>query len=163
MNISERITEIKEYFKEMQVRTVNGKQVVYVIAAFPNGWVIDSSVEKSFNVTVLPLENTNEYAFCCDIEDGEEIVFDAISYCVSKMKNAIERAKLLGEKTRELKELFSDESVPVEKLKQLTFTFPDTTLPTLNAVQETIKASIEEEKKDDNNKKKEEKEVKNNE
>lgn len=162
MSINERISEIKEYFKEMQVRTVADKQVIYVIVNFPNGWVIDSTVEEQFNVTVLPLKNSNEYAFCCDIDDGENIVFDAISFCISKMKNAIERAKLLAEKTKELKEMFSDDNVSIDKLRQLSFTFSCTDENQVNLLNEITKHNVIDEKNSEN-KKKEENEIKNNE
>jgi len=162
MSINERISEIKEYFKEMQVRTVADKQIIYVIVNFPNGWVIDSSVEEKFNVTVLPLKNSNEYAFCCDIDDGENIVFDAISFCISKMKNAIERAKLLAEKTKELKEMFSDDNISIDTLRQLSFTFSCTDENQVNLLNEITKSNVIDEKNSEN-KKKEENEIKNNE
>jgi hypothetical protein len=164
MSINDRITEIREYFKEMQVRSVDNKQIIYVIVKLPSGWVIDSTVEQEYHVSVLQLERQNEYAFCCEIEYGEEEVFNAIIFCIKKMQNAIERAKLLAEKTKELKELFSDENTPIEKLKQLTFTFMDTSdtfLPQNPSIIQEMVSGVRITDEKEENKKKEEKNVKN--
>ena len=121
MDLQEKINEIKDYFKEMQILTVDGKQIMYVIVSFPNGWVIESDLDKRYNITIL--KNEHDYVFCCDIADGTDSVFNAINHSINKMKDVIERANLLAEKTRELKGLFSDESIPVEQLKTLRFVY----------------------------------------
>ena len=41
MGIKDRIKKLGNYFKEMQIVTLDGKQVIYVIVNFPYGWVID--------------------------------------------------------------------------------------------------------------------------
>lgn len=126
MGIKERINKIATYFKEMQIVTLNdGKQVIYVIVAFPNGWVIDEDIEKKFDVTVQRGEYAGEYFFCGEIDNGEGIVFDAIEYNIEKMKEAIERAQLLSEKTLELRRLFEDESISIEKLRTLKIVYDE--------------------------------------
>ena len=43
------------------------------------------------------------------------------------MQEAIERAKLLAEKTKELKELFEDENTSIAKLRTIKFAFDEVT------------------------------------
>lgn len=121
MYISERISEIKDYFKEMQIKTVENRPVVYVVVDFPYGWIIDDKVEEKYNVTVL--KQNGSYVFACDSVDGENCVFDAIIYCVTKMKDAIERSTLLKEKVNELKDIFADETIPINSLRDLKFSY----------------------------------------
>lgn len=128
MKIKDRIKNISEYFRQMQVTSVNGEQVIYVIVEFPRGWIIDEEIEKKFNISILQGSNPNEYFFCADIDLGEEVLFDAIEYNISKMKDAIERAKLLQIKTKELSEMFQDESISIQQLRTLKFIFDETDL-----------------------------------
>ena len=123
MNIKQRIEKIQQYFKEMQIVTVEGKQVIYVVVNFPRNWIIDEEIEKKFGITVSQGTNVTEYYFCTDIDSGEDVLFDAIDYNIDKMKEAIERAQLLAAKTRELKELFENESVTIEELRTLEFVY----------------------------------------
>ena len=119
MGITDRIKKLGNYFKEMQIVTLDGKQVIYVIVNFPSGWVIDEEIEEKFNVTVSEGEYNEEFDFCTEIDNGEEKVFDAIDYNIEKMKEAIERAQLLSEKTKELKQLFENESITLSQLRNL--------------------------------------------
>jgi hypothetical protein len=119
MKIKERIDRIKTYFKEMQIVTIEDKQVIYVIVAFPNGWVIDDKITEKFDVAVQRGEYSGEYFFCGEIDKGEELVFDAIEYNIERMKEAIERAQLLSEKTLELRKMFEDESITISQLRSL--------------------------------------------
>jgi len=125
MNIKDRINKLGGYFKEMQITSLNDTHVIYVVVRFPNGWIVDESVEEKFNVTVGNGGSKNEYYFCSEIENGEDHIFDAVDYCITKMKDAIERAQLLSQKTTELKDMFEDETIPLSKLKTLSFTFSD--------------------------------------
>ena len=88
MEIKDRIKSLGKYFKTMQVASVDGQQVVYVVVEFPNGWSIGDDIEEKFKVTIANGENPNEYYFCGDIENGFESVFDAIEYNVDMMKEA---------------------------------------------------------------------------
>lgn len=119
MGIKERISKIGTYFKEMQIVTIDGKQVIYVVVSFPHGWVIDDEIEEKFDVTVSSGDILGEYYFCVEMEVGEEKVFDAIEYNIEKMKEAIERAQLLSEKTKELRLMFEDESITLTQLRNL--------------------------------------------
>lgn len=119
MGIKERISKIGTYFKEMQIVTIDGKQVIYVVVSFPHGWVIDDEIEEKFDVTVSSGDILGEYYFCVEMEVGEEKVFDAIEYNIEKMKEAIERAQLLSEKTKELRLMFEDENITLTQLRNL--------------------------------------------
>jgi hypothetical protein len=119
MGIKERISKIGTYFKEMQIVTIDGKQVIYVVVSFPHGWVIDDEIEEKFDVTVSSGDILGEYYFCVEMEVGEEKVFDAIEYNIEKMKEAIERAQLLSEKTKELRLMFEDENITLAQLRNL--------------------------------------------
>lgn len=123
MNIKERIKNIKEYFKEMQIVTIEDEQIIYVVVKFPHGWVIDSDVEIKYNVTVEEGNAPNEYYFSTDIESGENVIFDAIEYNVEKMKDAIERAQLLKQKMIELKNIFENDEITLDELRHLKFSY----------------------------------------
>jgi hypothetical protein len=123
MGITDRIKKLGNYFKEMQIVTIDGKQVIYVIVKFPYGWVIDEEIEEKYNVTVSAGEYNDEFYFCTEMDNGEENVFEAIEYNIEKMKEAIERAQLLSEKTKELKRLFENESITLTQLRGLKITY----------------------------------------
>lgn len=126
MSIKQRIENIKEYFKEMQIVTIDGEQVIYVIVNFPYGWVIDELLETKFQVTVQEGEYPNEFYFATNIDNGENKVFDAIEYNIEKMKDAIERAQLLKMKIAELKDIFQNENITLSELRTLKFTWDKT-------------------------------------
>lgn len=128
MSIAERIKKIEPYFKEMQIITVEKEPVIYVVVDFPYGWVIDEELESKFNISISKGEYNGEFYFCSEIKNGEEIVFDAIEYNIEKMKEAIERAQLLSEKTKTLKELFEDESISILQLRNLKFVYDEDTI-----------------------------------
>ena len=137
MTIKERIGKIKEYFKEMQIVTVDGEQIIYVIVNFPYGWVIDESIETKFDVTVQEGEYTTEFYFATNIDNGEGKIFDAIEYNIEKMKDAIERAQLLKAKIAELKEIFQNDNISIGKLRTLKFTWDEDIL-----LEDTIEGHI---------------------
>lgn len=124
MAIKDRIQKISSFFREMQISTVDGESVIYVVVEFPYNWVIDDDIEKKFDVQITNGTNPNEYYFYTSIENGEDRIFDAIEYNISKMKEAIERATLLSKKTLELKALFEDETISLEQLRNLKIMFP---------------------------------------
>lgn len=126
MSIKDRIKKIETYFKEMQIVTIDGKQVIYVIVSFPYGWVVNEKINSQFDVTVQQGEYNGEYYFCTEIDNGEEKVFDAIELNIEKMKEAIERAKLLSEKTIQLKKIFEDENVTIDELRNLEISYHKT-------------------------------------
>ena len=126
MSIKERIEKIKEYFKEMQIVTIDGEQVIYVIVNFPYGWVIDEMLETKFDVSVQEGEYPTEFYFATSIDNGENKIFDAIEYNIEKMKDAIERAQLLKTKIAELKDIFQNENITLSELRTLKFTWDKT-------------------------------------
>lgn len=128
MSIKQRIENIKEYFKEMQIVTIDGEQVIYVIVNFPYGWVIDELLETKFQVTVQEGEYPTEFYFATNIDNGENKVFDAIEYNIEKMKDAIERAQLLKAKIAELKDIFQNENITLPELRSLRFKWDKTML-----------------------------------
>ena len=54
-------------------------------------------------------------------EISKDVLFDAIEYNIEKMKSAIERAQLLTTKIKELREMFENEDISLEKLRSLKF------------------------------------------
>ena len=137
MSIKERIEKIKEYFKEMQIVTIDGEQVIYVIVNFPYGWVIDEMLETKFDVSVQEGEYPTEFYFATSIDNGENKIFDAIEYNIEKMKDAIERAQLLKTKIAELKDIFQNENITLSELRTLNFTWDKDIL-----LENTIKGEI---------------------
>lgn len=137
MSIKEHIKKIKDYFKEMQIVTIDGEQIIYVIVNFPQGWIIDEMLEHNFNVSVQQGEYPSEYYFATNIENGEDEIFKAIEYNIEKMKDAIERAQLLKIKVAELKEIFQDDKININKLRTLKFTWDED-----NILENTIKGEV---------------------
>lgn len=123
MEIKDRIAKLGEYFKEMQITTLKGKQVIYVVVSFPQGWIIDENISEKYNVLVKEGQTEGDFYFVTEIENGESTVFDAIDYSIKCMKDAMERAKLLNEKVKELKAIFENENITLEELKTLTITY----------------------------------------
>lgn len=123
MTIKERIKKIKDYFKEMQIVTMDGEQIIYVVVNFPQGWVIDEMIETKYDVTVNEGEYPTEFYFATNIDNGEERIFDAIEYNIERMKDAIERAQLLRTKIAELKDIFQNEDITLPELRSLKFTW----------------------------------------
>lgn len=121
MEIKDRIKKLGSYFKEMQIVTVDGEQVIYIVVNFPRGWVIDDEIETKFNISIMDGEIPDEYYFCGSIDLGQDVLFDAIDYNIEKMKSAIERAQLLASKIKELKGMFENEDISLEKLRSLKF------------------------------------------
>lgn len=137
MTIKKRIQNIKEYFKEMQIVTVDEEQVIYVCVHFPHGWVIDENIEEKYDVSVERGNIPNEYYFATDIDNGEDKIFDAIEYNIEKMKDAIERAQLLKDKITELRMIFQDDNNSLNKLRSLKFIWDEDIL-----LEDTIKGEI---------------------
>ena len=120
MEISERIKKLDKYFSEMQIVTAdNNKKVIYVLVNFPRGWEISDELAKKKDVSVAEGETPGQYFFCADIDTGVDAIFDCIDENVDKMKEALERAQLLAAKTKELRDMFENESIPIEKLRAL--------------------------------------------
>ena len=119
MNIQERIKNISEYFVGMQMSTEDN--VVYVRTRFPDKWVISELLEDNFNVRGIQDKKNNTQFFFTNIENGFDVVFDAIDFTIQMNKSALERLELFKEKVEELKELFDSEEI--EKLRRLEFTF----------------------------------------
>lgn len=125
MTIKERIEKIKTYFKELQIVTMENVQYIYIVVQFPRGWVVDEEIQDKFNVTVERGNCDGEFYFCGEIDNGEDKVFDAIEHNILKMKEAIERAQLLSEKTLELKHLFENESMSLDQLRTLKISYDE--------------------------------------
>ena len=119
MNIQERIKNISEYFVGMQMSTEDN--VVYVRTRFPDKWVISELLEDNFNVRGIQDKKNNTQFFFTNIENGFDVVFDAIDFTIQMNKSALERLELFKEKVEELKELFDSEEI--DKLRRLEFTF----------------------------------------
>ena len=119
MNIQERIKNISEYFVGMQMSTEDN--VVYVRTRFPDKWVISELLEDNFKVRGIQDKKNNTQFFFTNIENGFDVVFDAIDFTIQMNKSALERLELFKEKVEELKELFDSEEI--EKLRRLEFTF----------------------------------------
>lgn len=119
MNIQERIKNISEYFIGMQMSTEDN--IVYVRTRFPNNWVISELLEDNFNVRGIQDKKNNTQFFFTNIENGFDVVFDAIDFTIQMNKSALERLELFKEKVEELKELFDSEEI--EKLRRIEFTF----------------------------------------
>lgn len=120
--IKERIEKIKPYFRGMQVQTVDDSNIIYVAVSFPPKWIIDKELEEKFNISIARNDDGNYY-FCAEMEVGFDTLFDAIECNINKMVTAQERAKLLKDKIFELQEIFLDETIPIERLRNYEFVY----------------------------------------
>lgn len=124
MAVEDRIKKVKQYFKGMQVENVDGSNIIYVVVQFPSKWIIDDDIPNKFGVSVgAGNEYAGQFYFCAEIEKGFDIVFDAIEYNIEKMLTAQERATLLRQKIQDLQNMFMDESISIESLRTLEFTY----------------------------------------
>jgi hypothetical protein len=123
MEIKDRITKLGSYFSEMKVATVKGTQLILVSVSFPQNWIINDKIQEKFDVNVVNDTTPGSFIFVTPMENGENVVFDAIDYCIKSMEDAMERAKLLNEKVKELKAFFEDEDITLEELQTLTITY----------------------------------------
>ena len=145
-NISDRIKKISNFFVEMQVTTVEGENIIYVIVNFPQKWMLDNKFNESVGVDVIQGKGPGQFLFATSFENGFNVIFDAIDNNITKMKDAEERMRLMSEKMNELQDLFEDESIPLENLKTLELTFRNRTRKPKK--EEELK---EENKEEDNN------------
>lgn len=123
-DIKERIANVGQFFKGMQVTKVDDTDVIYVIVSFPPRWLIDDAVTEKFDVNVMDGNEPGEHLFCAEMSTGFDKVFDAVDHCVRENREAMERAQLFQEKINELKEIFGDEGNSIKRLRTLEFTFP---------------------------------------
>lgn len=124
MGISDRIKQLGKYFVEMNVVDGDdGKKIIYVAVRFPSNWIIDEEYASKKGVTILDDDMPGVYYFSADIDTGEDAIFDVITDNIDKMKEAIERAQLLAKKTSELKAIFENEDINIEKLRGIRFCF----------------------------------------
>lgn len=122
-DIKERIKKIETYFKTMQViQAVSDDNsmhtIIYIDVSFPANWSVPSDIEQKYNVSVV-INRDGDFIFACEISNGFDKIFDAIDETINKMLIAEEKVRLLNSKIKELKELFSDEAIPIEKLRDL--------------------------------------------
>lgn len=126
MEISDRIKKLGKYFSTMQViQGEEGKQLIYVVVNFPENWPINEEGAKKRNVTAVLGDYPGQCVFCADIDTGSEAIFDTIDENIEKMKEAMERAKLLKEKQMLLNRMFEDEANSIEKLRTIRFKFDE--------------------------------------
>ena len=132
MELSDRIKKLGKYFNEMQIVEQDGMNIIYVVVTFPYNWIIDEEFAKKKEVTIMQGEAPGQYYFSAEIDTGVDVVFDVIDANIDKMKEAIERAQLLTAKTKELKTLFENEEISIERLRSIKFTFEENILVTKN-------------------------------
>lgn len=123
-DIQDRIENIRQYFKGMQVTKVDDTDVIYVIVSFPSRWIIDDTIKEKYDVSVMDGTNPGEFYFCAGMDTGFDTVFNAIDHCVGVNKDAMERAQIFQEKINELKEIFGNGEYSIKELRTLEFTFP---------------------------------------
>ena len=145
MDITERISRIKDYFKTMQADA----NVIYIAVTFPDNWRIYNEVEEKFSIKVRPGNDPGEYYFFANMDDGFDVLFDAIEYNVTQMKEGIERAQLLNAKVKELKDLFSNREISIGSLRTVKFTY----LEDITSTNPTVYDFLADEKKNKENKK----------
>ena len=124
-NVKERIDRIKDYFVSMKVEELEeGNQVIFVSIRFPSKWFILDGIEQKYGIVVeRSKDERNVFFFGAALEDGFDVIFDAIDENISVMELAEERTKLLDEKIKELKNIFDDANNTVEMLRKLEFSF----------------------------------------
>lgn len=117
ININEKIKNIGEYFKGMNV----AEGFIYVTVCFPDGWKISNRLEEKYEVKAIKTENEIGYYFFTSMDVGFEKVFEAIEDTISFNEVAVLKQQLFMEKIKELQILFEDE--PLETLETIEFKY----------------------------------------
>lgn len=131
MALKDRIAKLGRYFESVEIKNIDNETYIVVTINFPSNWMVDvEKIEEKFSVTVQNPRPSLFY-FITAIENGEDSIFDAIDSSILTMEETLERARLLLEKTQELKTIFEDEKIPLSELKTLTFTYRNTALQDL--------------------------------
>ena len=152
MDINNRIQSIQEYFKEMQIVTVNDKNIIYMTIQLPHKWVTPDDLMEKFHVDILnehevKMSTPGTYYFYIEASYGYDMIFDAIEYTINKNKEAEARVKLFKEKMSELEDIFMDENNTLSQLENMTFVLgknknKKTTIKSV--IKESIKENITE-------------------
>ena len=126
MNIDNRIHAIKAYFKEMQIVTVNDKNIIYMTIQLPHKWVTPDDLMEKYHVGILnehevSMSTPGTYYFYIEASYGYDMIFDAIEYTITKNKEAEARVKLFKEKMSELENIFMNENNTLSQLENMTF------------------------------------------
>ena len=119
MSIQERINNLGDYFKGMQVSAENG--IIYVTVQFQKGWACSEVTEHNFGVKAVQDEVPGVFYFFTDMEVGFDKVFDAIEYNIHFNEEAQAKVNLLREKIEELRGIFENEDI--DTLNTLEFKF----------------------------------------
>lgn len=122
MDLQKNILDLGDYFKEMNIV----ENIVYILVAFPNKWLISSTIKDNFNVNVTikkdyAKDNKIGYYFYTKFDDNTDNLFDAIKYTIDFNLQAEEKIKLLLSKVEELKDIFDKEDI--NTLKTLQFKY----------------------------------------
>lgn len=114
--MNERIEKIKPYFRAFNIS--DGATCIAV--HFPKWQMPDNEILKRDFKTQLTYKDGN-YFFLSEMENGPEVVFDAIDFVVMTNRELEKKQELLEKKAKELTDLFITE--PLEKLETLQFVF----------------------------------------
>ena len=150
MEITERITKIKDYFLKFNI----DEGAIILALKFPKEWTIpDAKFLKEQYGVVTGAAQYGSIIFATELQSGFNKLFDAVEYTIIFNKEAQERLSLLNAKILELKKLFATE--PLDSLKKLKFELGKkrkssqgknnvTAEPTVEEVKETVKPKIQE-------------------
>lgn len=139
MNIQERINNLGDYFKGMQVSSENG--IIYVTVQFQKGWACSEVTEHNFGVKAVQDETPGIFFFFTDMEVGFDKVFDAIEYNIKFNEEAQAKVNLLREKIEELRTIFENEDIDI--LKTLEFKYKKKSPKTVKTKKNNNKPVIE--------------------
>lgn len=147
MEITERITKIKDYFLKFNI----DEGAIILALKFPKEWTIpDAKFLKEQYGVVAGAAQYGSIIFATELQRGFNKLFDAVEYTISFNKEAQERLALLNAKILELKKLFATE--PLDSLKKLKFELgkkrkgsqSKNNVATVEEVKETVKPKIQE-------------------
>ena len=117
ININEKIKNIGEYFKGMNV----AEGFIYITVCFPDGWKVSNRLEEKYDVKAIKTENEIGYYFFTSMDVGFEKLFEAIEDTISFNQVALLKQQLFMEKIKELQILFEDE--PLDVLETIEFKY----------------------------------------
>lgn len=128
-DISQRIANIKEYFREMKVANTEEGDFIYITTVFPPSWVLDNRTVEKYGVECVH-ENGLTY-FWGKMSVGFEAIFNAVDFNIKVNREAQEKAVLFNEKVKDLQQIFENEDYDIEKLRtlQLVFSNPEINSP----------------------------------
>ena len=117
MDIRMRIANVSGYFRSFNI----SEGIAYIMAAFPDGkWTVPDDV---FGKVKVKKNKDTEYYFFTEIENGTDVLFDALDEVIKENMILLEKVELLKKYVEELKRTVSERSI--EEVRRIRIIVPE--------------------------------------